>query len=526
MASMLQNLKKMINNYFKNLTEYLFLLLLRLRFRKNTYENFKDLNFKQNDFTNYKIIKHYILKNNFINNITIQDIHSFNFLLFYQKLGGKKGIDLSKENIFGWFDTYKYYMNFPWKDDYASKRFINILYNYDFICSTSNNKEIKKINYILNFHIQRIVFDIKRKKIEDVSSYDVLAFVLIKFINNNFNKYSFNNIIEIVNSQIDENSMHKSYNILEHAKCINNLNEVKNILLFFKFNTSEILNNKILAMTALLNSYKHNDLSLPLFNGCNNNHNIEIRKIFKEEQFLKNVSLKKFINGIAFYKDQNKSIFFDVVQPTKYGFNKELCAGSLAIEISAEDEKIITNCGGTEAGGKNPGYLKYSAAHSTIIINNTNISEIKESYINKTFPKQVIFETKDYDNWVSISGSHNGYLKNYRKICKRELIINKNRSLFEGEDTIISTKSNIEKTVYHIRFHLTPEISTTMTKNKKNVIIKTEKNNIWMFKSDNEIMIEKSIYVKNDMAIETSQIVISGVTSLLKNKIKWSLEKI
>ena len=133
MASMLQNLKKMINNYFKNLTKYLFLLLLRLRFRKNTYENFKDLNFKQNDFTNYKIIKHYILKNNFINNITIQDIHSFNFLLFYQKLGGKKGIDLSKENIFGWFDTYKYYMNFPWKDDYASKRFINILYNYDFI---------------------------------------------------------------------------------------------------------------------------------------------------------------------------------------------------------------------------------------------------------------------------------------------------------------------------------------------------------------------------------------------------------
>ena len=66
---------------------------------------------------------------------------------------------------------------------------------------------------------------------DDPKSYDILAFVLIEFINNNFNKYSFNNIIEIVNSQIDENSMHKSYNILEHAKCINNLNEVKNILL-------------------------------------------------------------------------------------------------------------------------------------------------------------------------------------------------------------------------------------------------------------------------------------------------------
>ena len=39
-------------------------------------------------------------------------------------------------------------------------------------------------------------------------------------------------------------------------------------------------------------------------------------------------------------------------------------------------------------------------------------------------------------------------------------------------------------------------------------------------------MIEKSIYVKDDKAIETSQIVISGITSSLKNKIQWSLEKI
>ena len=71
-----------------------------------------------------------------------------------------------------------------------------------------------------------------------------------------------------------------------------------------------------------------------------------------------------------------------------------------------------------------------------------------------------------------------------------------------------------------------PEISTTVTKNKKNIIIRIKKNNIWVFKSNKEIMVEKSIYVKNDMAIETSQIVVSGITSSLKNKIQWSLEKI
>ena len=34
----------------------------------------------------------------------------------------------------------------------------------------------------------------------------------------------------IVDNQIDKLGMHKSYNLLEHSKFINNLNEIKNIL--------------------------------------------------------------------------------------------------------------------------------------------------------------------------------------------------------------------------------------------------------------------------------------------------------
>lgn len=512
--------------FLNSISRYFFLLILRVGITRNFYENFQDLNFKQNDFTNYKIIKHYLLKDDFINNISILDVHTFNFLLFCQKLGGKKGIDLSKKNIFTWFNKFKYYKNFPWTDDYPSKRFINILYSYDFICSIANNKEIKLLNYILNFHIKRIIFEMKRKKTEDISSYEILAFVLIECIKNNLNNNLFLKINNLINSQVDENSVHKSYNVLEHAKFLNNLNELKNILLFFKFNVSEVFNNKILAMTSVLTTYRHDDLSLPLFNGCNNNHTNEIQNIIDQERFLKSKTLTNFNNGIAVYKDANKTLFFDVVQPTEFHFHKELSAGSLSLEISAKNEKIITNCGGTEVSGKNPAYLKYSAAHSTIIINNTNISEIKEDGINTTFPKQVFFEKKDFKDKILIVGTHNGYVKNYKKICKREISIDKKKDLFQGEDTIISNRSNVDKTFFHVRFHLIPGISTTITENKKSVIIKTKKNNIWIFKSNNEIIIEKSIYVNNDMALETSQIVISGITSSLKNKIQWSLEKI
>ena len=194
--------------------------------------------------------------------------------------------------------------------------------------------------------------------------------------------------------------------------------------------------------------------------------------------------------------------------------------------MSAFGEKIITNCGGSEIGGKNPAYLKYSAAHSTIILDNTNVSEIKESGLNRDFIKKVNFEMKDDENLQILSGTHNGYLTNYKKICKRTLFIYKKKELLKGEDTIISTKSIIKKNVFHIRFHLMPEISTTITENKKNIIIRTKKNNIWMFKSNSKMLIEKSIFVKDDVANETKQIVISGITSSLNTKIEWSLEKI
>ncbi len=516
----------MIDFLYQNLSRSFHLFSLRLGIGNKNYKNFLDLNFKQNDFINNKIVKYYVLKEGFINSLKIQDAHTFNFLFFYQKLGGKKGIELSKKNIFLWFKKFKYSKNFLWNTDYASKRFINLIYNYDFICLISNHKEISQINKIINFHIKRIHFEIGLKKREEISSNEILALVLIECCKNSLSSKINNKIDKLINMQIDENSVHKSYNILEHAKFLNHLIEIRNIFLFFNIETSQFFINNILAMTAVLKAYQHTDKSLPLFNGCNNNYNKTIEKILETEQFIKPKILAKLKNGIAVYKDLKKIVFFDIVQPSNFRFYKEFSAGSLAIEMSAFGEKIITNCGGSEIGGKNPAYLKYSAAHSTIILDNTNISEIKESGLNRDFIKKVNFEKKEGEDLDILSGTHNGYLTNYKKICKRELFIYKKKELLKGEDTIISTKSIIKKNVFHIRFHLMPEISTTITENKKNIIIKTKKNNIWMFRSNKEMIIEKSIFVKDDIANEAEQIVISGITATLNTKIKWSLEKI
>ena len=512
------------NKMILNLRKIIFIFII-YRFKSKKNFSFKDLNFRKIDFTNYNIIKSFIFKNNFYKTKD-RIIHSFDFLNFSNKLGGKIGINLARESIFGWFKINKNKINFPWFEDLSSRRLINLLYNYEYINSSSTKNDEKKLDSIIFLHIHRVIYEFNLKKISEITSFDLIAFLISNLILKKNNINNINYIKFIIEYQIDKLGMHKSYNILEHAKFINNLNEIKNILLFFQIKNAGVFDNLILKMTSILNQYFHDDGSMPLFNGSNNIYTKIIYNSLNKQNYLKKREFDNIDNGLAFYSDKNKKIFFDVVQPNKDQISSNLSAGTLSLEISGYGEKIFTNCGASESFGKNPEYLRYSAAHSTIILQNTNISEIKEGNPHVKFPQSVVFRKEEYPEKVMFEGSHNGYLKKFNKIIKRKLSISKNINIIIGEDSFISNKNISKKLIYHIRFHLSDGMTFNFTNNKKNVILKTKLNNIWLFKSKRELTVEDSILVDKNITKITKQIVIKGILSDRKTIEKWSLEKI
>ncbi len=505
--------------------KFLFIFITSKFVRIDKEISFFDLNFKKLDFTNYKQIKSFIFKKDFYNHRN-KYVQSFDFLNFSHNLGGKIGINLSKISIFNWYKKNQYKFNYPWNEDLASKRLLNIIYNYEFINSSSTVDETKLLNKIIIIHMLRVIYDFNNKKIGEITSYDLKAFTLSSLVLKKFRKKNLSFINLIILNQVDNLGMHKSYNILEHAKFINNLNELKNIFLYFSFEVSDSIEQIILKMSSILNEYFHTDGSMPLFNGSNNNYTKLINNSLNKDEYLKTRDFSNTKNGIAFYSDKNKKLFFDIVQPNKETVSNNLSAGTLSFELSCLNEKIVTNCGASESLGKNPEYLRFSAAHSTLILQNTNISEIRENNSHIKFPQSVTFESYTDDENMIFEGSHNGYLKKFNKIIKRKLIISKKLNKIYGEDSILSSKKLKSRVIYHIRFHLVEGTSLNFTNNKKNLILKTKLNNIWMFKSDLELIVEDSILVDNNTILPTKQIVIKGIITNDKQVRKWSLEKI
>ena len=520
----------MIKKIIKKIYIFIFINSFFIKIKNQNRKNF-NYNFLNINFDNYENSKNIFLskkyyKGKFLNEKDY-NYHCFDWLQYAKKIGGSKSINNSKKLIFIWNKNNYSKNTFVWEVKITAKRLANLIYNYDFYAISAANLDKNLLDKIILEHFLIINLEINQKKVTELKIEEYKSLLLGFLIYNKDTDKILKILLKLLTIQIDKNGFHKSYNPMQQAEFLNNLHEIKNMLLFFKISVPNELSYHIINMTALLTSLLHKDNSLALFNGSNDLYNKEVHQIINLENDVKSKDLKKINKGIAIYNDKNKKIFMDIVLPINQLINNNLHASTHAIEISSQGEKIITSCGSIEKRiGKKPEYLRYSAAHSTIILNNTNISELVENKSYKRAPKKIIFLSEEDKNYIIWKSTHDGYVDNFKKIVKRSIFISKDENKIIGQDSIISTKMHSKKISYSIRFHLMPNSNCLITNNYKSVLIKTKLNQTWIFKSNSKISIEDSIYINNGKKVEQNkQIVINGTADDKKKIENWSLIK-
>ena len=133
--------------------------------------------------------------------------------------------------------------------------------------------------------------------------------------------------------------------------------------------------------------------------------------------------------------------------------------------------------------------------------------------------------SKNEDDLIGCTASNNGYEKIFGCIHKREVYIDKRNNLLKGTDHIFKARDGYPIR-YAFRFHINPELNVVKTMSGNAALIQISKNKSLLFSiSDENLEIEKSIFLGEKKIIDGTCITISG-NLVNKNKIfNWEIKK-
>ena len=215
-------------------------------------------------------------------------------------------------------------------------------------------------------------------------------------------------------------------------------------------------------------------------------------------------------------------------------------AGTLAFEMSDGADRLVTNCGGSYgltkplSAGLADG-LRTTAAHSTLIIADTNSTRIREDSNNRGMlglgVEEVVIQTRHSEEGHWIEASHDGYARRFGMTVRRRLFVSPGGDDVRGEDVIEpAARSPLQRRPdrgFDVRFHLGPGVTATPTADGAGALLKMPGGRVWAMKArGGTVVIESSLWVAPDGVMhKTSQLVISARTEKAIANVGWSLKR-
>ena len=488
--------------------------LIKYDKQKKKIEDFNVKSIWENKNLNYK---------NFIN------LHSFYWLF---SIDLKSSNRITQSIIENWITKNQKYETKSWEIDILSKRVIAWISNSKITYDESDNKYKNKFNDIVSKQVNHLINEIERSSNFNNKMIGCTAIIMtgIAYKNSRFLNYGLNLLKKIINNSFDNNYFPKSRNIRQMIFYLKYFILIRELLKESLNDIPEYLDEIIFYLGKSYEFFWGSLKQSLLFNGNNNSNNKDFDKYLNFYRYkFKNDKFET--SGYTILKNRNVILAMDTGNNPAKNYTENYQSGPLSFEFFFKDKKLITNSGYFQNQNHQlNGISKSTAAHSTLIIDNSSVCNFKENNYGSSIVSKG-FKTFDYKvsyekNYWSINCSHDGYLSRYGIIHNRNLEFNPEKHIIYGKDKLIK-KKNFKVTNFEIRFHLLPDIKVTKLQDNKSILIELE-NSGWRFSSKGGIIgVETGLYFgfKNNYT-ENQNIFISGVTQNNEQLIEWQISKI
>jgi uncharacterized heparinase superfamily protein len=209
-------------------------------------------------------------------------------------------------------------------------------------------------------------------------------------------------------------------------------------------------------------------------------------------------------------------------------------ASTLAIELSDGGQRLVVNCGGpgplpTEMPESLVEGLRTTAAHSTLVLADTNSTNILPDGSLGKGVEDVSIDRKEDNDASRIEASHDGYVRAFGLVHKRSLMLGNDGKELRGADQLMprGRRKIRESALYAVRFHLAPGIEATITADGMGAILRSKGAPPWNFRCrGGNLTLEESLWVDGrGRAHRTIQLAVVGEVSALGGEIGWQFRR-
>jgi uncharacterized heparinase superfamily protein len=323
--------------------------------------------------------------------------------------------------------------------------------------------------------------------------------------------------------QILPDGGHRSRNPSVQLDMLRDLVDARAALRAGQIEVSAPLQDGIDRMAPMLRSFRHGDRKLALFNNSVEEDGILVDLVLTRSETKGRAPAQAPTSGFQRMQAGNSLVLVDIGKPPPPGFDETAHAGPLSFEMSQGRERIIVNCGGYRGAQRAWRQVaRSSAAHSVLVVADTNAVEINDDGTLGRSPPTIRCERAEEDGHQWIAVGHDGYRQRFGVTYARELYLSADGDDLRGEDKLTG-RSGV---AFVVRFHLHPDVQPSLVQEGAAVLLRLQSGLSWRLRATGaELSLGDSIYLGSGDMKPTQQVMLSGITGPNGASVRWAIRR-
>jgi uncharacterized heparinase superfamily protein len=320
----------------------------------------------------------------------------------------------------------------------------------------------------------------------------------------------------------------------QQLEALKDLIEIRNLLHGVEVEAPPHLTVALDRAAPALRSLRHGDGGLALFNGTREESSSMVDLVLTQGQARSRTPMALSETGFHRLQAGRTLVIVDCGAPpagrtgagpggVPRGADRLAHAGTLAFEMSVGRDRMIVNCGAAPAAESGWGdALRATAAHSTLVLSDTNSAELREGGLGRR-PEMV--EADRYESagaqWLEMS--HDGYARAFGALHRRRLYLSESGDDLRGED-VVELADGKPLPGFAVRFHLHPGVTANPQQDETAVLLRLPSGMGWRLRAKGaRVAIEESVHLGGD-ARRSQQIALFAEEGAAS--VQWAISRV